>query len=122
MAKTILQNVFKIKDFKNLQQETTKSERQSFHRLCCGGQERYRFVALLTQYLLLNKISLRRAYTMKFFFHRWKFNHLFPFDSFLSAFNTCILLRNVNEIFQSTIIKVFQKKKFYQIFDKTFFL
>ena len=36
----------------------------------------------------------------------------FSFDSFLSTFNTCILLRNVNEIFQSTIMKVFQKKKF----------
>ena len=31
--------------------------------------------------------SLRRAYTMKFFFHRWL---NFAFDSFLSTFNTCI--------------------------------
>ena len=50
----------------------------------------------------------RRAYTMKFFFHRWL---NFSFDSFLSIFNTCIQLQNVNEIFESTIVKVFQKKK-----------
>ena len=52
---------------------------------------------------------------MKFFFHKWL---NFLFDSFLSTFNTCIQLQNVNEIFQSIIIKVFQKKKFYQVFDK----
>ena len=34
----------------------------------------------------------------------------FSFDSFLSTLNACIQLRNVNEIFQSTIMKVFQKK------------
>ena len=45
---------------------------------------------------------------MKFFFHRWL---NFSFDSFLSIFNTCIQLQNVNEIFESTIMKVFQKKK-----------
>ena len=45
---------------------------------------------------------------MKFFFHRWL---NFSFDSFLSTFNTCIQLRNVNETFPSTIMKVFQKKK-----------
>ena len=39
---------------------------------------------------------------------RWNFS----FDSFLSTLNTCIQLPNVNEIFQSTIMKVFQKKKF----------
>ena len=60
---------------------------------------------------------LRRAYTMKFFFHMWL---NFSFDSFLSTFNTCMQLRNVNEIFQSSIMKVFQKKNFYQIFDKIF--
>ena len=36
----------------------------------------------------------------------------FFFDSFFSTFDACIQLRNVNEIFQSTIMKVFQKKKF----------
>ena len=46
---------------------------------------------------------------MKFFFHR-RLN--FSFDSLLSTFNTCIELLNVNEIFQSTIMKVFQKKTF----------
>ena len=46
---------------------------------------------------------------MNYFFHWWL---NFSFDSFLSAFNTCIQLENVNEIFQSTIMKVFQKKKF----------
>ena len=45
----------------------------------------------------------------EFFFHRWL---NFSFDSFLSTFNTCIRLRNVDEFFQSTIMKVFQKKKF----------
>ena len=55
------------------------------------------------------RIFLRRAYTMKFSFHRWL---NFSFDSFLSTFNTCIQLRNVNETFQSTIMKVFQKKNF----------
>ena len=54
---------------------------------------------------------------MKFFFHMWL---NFSFDSFLSTFNTCMQLRNVNEIFQSSIMKVFQKKNFYQIFDKIF--
>ena len=54
------------------------------------------------------RFFLRWAYTMKFFFHRWL---SFSFDSFLSTFNTYIQLRNVNEIFQSTIMKVFQKKK-----------
>ena len=44
----------------------------------------------------------RRAYTMQFFFHRWL---NFSFDSFLPTFNTCIQLRNVNEIFQSSIMK-----------------
>ena len=57
----------------------------------------------------VKKVFLRRAYAMKFFFHRWL---NFSFDSFLSTFNTCIQLRNVNEIFQSTIMKVFQKEKF----------
>ena len=52
---------------------------------------------------------LRWAYTMKFFFHRWL---NFFFDSFFSTFDACIQLRNVNEIFQSTIMKVFQKKTF----------
>ena len=55
------------------------------------------------------KICLRRAYTMKFFFYRWL---NFSFDSFLSTFNTCIQLPNAHEIFQSAIMKVFQKKKF----------
>ena len=36
----------------------------------------------------------------------------FSFDSFLSTFNTCIQLPNAHEIFQSAIMKVFQKKKF----------
>ena len=53
----------------------------------------------------------------EFFFHRWL---NFSFDSLLSTFNTCIQLRNMNEIFQSTIMKLFQKN-FYQIFDKIFF-
>ena len=53
---------------------------------------------------------LRWAYTMKFFFHRWL--NFFFFDSFFSTIDACIQLRNVNEIFQSTIMKVFQKKKF----------
>ena len=53
----------------------------------------------------------------EFFFHRWL---NFSFGSLLSTFNTCIQLRNMNEIFQSTIVKVFQKN-FYQIFDKIFF-
>ena len=51
---------------------------------------------------------LRRAYTMKLFFHGWL---NFSFGSFLSIFNTCIQLRNVNEIFQSMIMKLFQKKQ-----------
>ena len=50
---------------------------------------------------------------MKFFFHRWL---IFSFDSFLSTFNTCIQLRNVNEISQSTIMKVFQKEKIFTRF------
>ena len=62
---------------------------------------------------------LRRAYTMKFFFHRWL---NFSFDSFISTFNTCTQLRNVNEIFQSTIMKVFQKKKFLPDFWLILFL
>ena len=52
---------------------------------------------------------LRRVQTMKFFFHRWL---NFSFDSFLSTFSTRTQLRNVNEIFQSIIMIVFQKKKF----------
>ena len=36
----------------------------------------------------------------------------FSFDSLLSTFNTCIQLQNANEIFQSRIMKVFQKKTF----------
>ena len=64
-------------------------------------------------------ILLRRAYSMKFFFHRWL---NLSFDSFLSTFNTCIQLPNVNEIFQSTIMKVFQKKNFLPDFWQKFFL
>ena len=57
---------------------------------------------------------------MKFFFHRWL---NFSFDSFLSTFNMCIQLRNVNEIFQSIIMKVFQKKEFLpDIWSKVFLL
>ena len=66
---------------------------------------------------LFNKF-LRLAHTMKFCFHRWL---NFSFDSFLSTFNTCIQLQNVNEIFQSRIMKVFQKKNLYQISGKNFF-
>ena len=62
---------------------------------------------------------LRRAYTMKFFFHRWL---NFSFDSFLLTFNRCIQLRNVNEISQSIIMKVFQKKKFLPDFWQKIFL
>ena len=58
------------------------------------------------------------AYAMKFFFHRWV---NFSFDSFLSTFNMCLQMRNVNEIFQSAIIKVFQKKKFLPDFWWNFF-
>ena len=50
---------------------------------------------------------------MKYFFHRWLD---FFFDSFLSTFNTFIQLQNVNESFQSTIMKVFQKKKIFTRF------
>ena len=46
---------------------------------------------------------------MKFFFPRWL---NVSSDSFLLTFNTCMQLRNVNEIFQPTIMKVFQKEKF----------
>ena len=56
----------------------------------------------------VQNIFLRRAYTMKFFVPGWL---NFSFDSFLSTFNTCIQLQNGNEISQSTIMKVFQKKK-----------
>ena len=52
---------------------------------------------------------------MKFFFYRWLH---FSFDIFLSTFNTCTQLRNVNEIFQSSVMEVFQKKKFLP--DNTF--
>ena len=62
---------------------------------------------------LEEKVFLRRAYTMKYFFHRWLD---FFFDSFLSTFNTFIQLQNVNESFQSTIMKVFQKKKIFTRF------
>ena len=68
---------------------------------------------ILPEWLLLknsckDKFILRRTYTMKLFLHRWL---NFSFNSFLLTFKTCIQLWNVNEIFQSTIIKVFQKKK-----------
>ena len=59
------------------------------------------------------KVVLRRAYTMKFFFHRWL---KFSFDSFLSTFNTYIQLRNVNEVFSIHNPQVFQKKKFSRVF------
>ena len=62
---------------------------------------------LLLKLLKYFEVMLRRAYTMKFFFHR---RSNFSFNSFFSTFNMCIQLRNVNEIFQSTIMKVFQKK------------
>ena len=54
------------------------------------------------------KFFFGQAYTIKFFFHTWV---NFSFDGFLLIFNTCIQLRNVNEIFQTTIMKIFQKKK-----------
>ena len=47
---------------------------------------------------LYDKVFLSQA--VKFFFRQ------FPFNLY-----TCIQLQNVNEIFQSTIMKVFQKKK-----------
>ena len=56
---------------------------------------------------------------MKFFFHRWL---NFSFHSFLSKFNACIQLRNVNEIFQSSIMKIFQKKNFLPDFWQKSFL
>ena len=46
----------------------------------------------------------------------------FSFHAFLSTFNTFIQLRYVNEIFQSTIMKVFQKKKMFSRFLIKFFL
>ena len=46
---------------------------------------------------------------MKIFFQRWL---NFSFDSLLSTFNMCKQLQKENEIFQSTIMKVFKKKKF----------
>ena len=52
---------------------------------------------------------LRQAYIMKFFLNICL---NFSFDSFLSTFHTCMQLVNLNEIFQFTIMKVFQKKKF----------
>ena len=68
---------------------------------------------LLLKLLKYFEVMLRRAYMMKFFFHRWL---NFSFNSFFSTFNMCIQLRNVNEIFQSTIMKVFQKNKVLQDF------
>ena len=69
----------------------------------------HRKTKVLTDFQFCISVPLSRAYTMKFFFHRWL---NFSFGSFLSTFNTSIQLANVNEIFQSTVMKVFQKKKF----------
>ena len=59
----------------------------------------------------------RRAYKMKFFFHRWL---NFSFDSFFLTFDTCIQLWNV-KFFNLQSWKYFRRKNFYQIFDKNFF-
>ena len=64
---------------------------------------------------LLN--SVRRAYTMKFFFHRWL---KFSFDSFLSKFNSVYSCEMWMKFFNLQSWKCFRRKKFYQIFDKIF--
>ena len=71
-----------------------------------------RFEAWLILLCILARQNIAKAFKAglydETFLHRWL---NFSFDSFLSTFNTCIQLRNVNEIFESTIMKVFQKKK-----------
>ena len=58
----------------------------------------------------LNKAHVvRRAYTMKFFFHRWLD---FSFDSFLSTFHTWIHHESISEekIFTWFLIKIFSSE------------
>ena len=65
-----------------------------------------------------SSILLRRAYTMKFFFHRWL---NFSFDSFLSTFNTLYSCEMWMKFFDLQSWKYFRIKIFYQISDKNFF-
>ena len=65
----------------------------------------------------VKKVFLRRAYAMKFFFHRWL---NFSFDSFLSTFNSVYSCEMWMKFFNLQSWKCFRRKNFYQIFDKIF--